>query len=589
MRNSGNIISKLFRSSVISIIAAAVAAMLGIVIDGVVIGRFLGTDSMAAYGLVTPIVNLATAFSGIFATGSQVVCAQHLGAGSAKKARRAFSMCMLVTAILSAVLMAVLLIFREPICVLLGARDNSAHLLPLASDYMLGMLFSIPSVLLLFEFNALMRLDGDANRVVVAVVVMTVLDVVGDLLNALVIHGGMLGMGIATSISYFVALVIMLFHFTKKNIIFKFSFKGLNIKDLWDILGTGSSSAVGSASTMVRNAVLNQIMVATVFSSTAVAALSVLNTISNFTASTMIGIGMTAAMIAGMILGEQDRTAAEQLVKVTVKTALFVGFILGAVLFALADVIAGVFGGDGGAEMVALAAKGLRFYAVAIIIYGINNAFVNYTQGMRRMAISNTFCFLQNLVFIVIPALALSGLLDTDAVWLSYIIGECLTLLCIIIFAAVKKRGVPYKMSDYLFLKEPFGVPSDDLLELSVVDGSQVIPASESVAAFCESKGADDKESMLMSLFVEELSTNIVQYGFNDGKSHSIDIRVMRLPDGWVLRLRDNCKPFDPTEWIKLHESDDPASNMGIRMVCGMAKEVKYLSTLELNNLTVRL
>ena len=167
-----------------------------------------------------------------------------------------------------------------------------------------------------------MRLDGDANRVVVAVIVMTVLDIAGDLVNALVVHGGMLGMGVTTSISYFTALVIMLLHFTKKDIIFKFSFKGLRIKDLVDIVATGSSSAVGSASSMLRNAALNQIMVACVLSSTAVAALGVVNTVFNFTSSTMLGVAMTTAMIAGMILGEQDRVAAELLVKVNVRVTL---------------------------------------------------------------------------------------------------------------------------------------------------------------------------------------------------------------------------------------------------------------------------
>ena len=92
MKNNGQIISKLFRNSVISIIAAAIATMVGIVIDGIVIGRFLGEDSMAAYGLVTPVINLATAFSGVLATGAQVVCAQRLGSGNANKARRAFSL-----------------------------------------------------------------------------------------------------------------------------------------------------------------------------------------------------------------------------------------------------------------------------------------------------------------------------------------------------------------------------------------------------------------------------------------------------------------------------------------------------------------
>ena len=589
MKNNGQIISKLFRNSVISIIAAAIATMVGIVIDGIVIGRFLGEDSMAAYGLVTPVINLATAFSGVLATGAQVVCAQRLGSGNANKARRAFSMCMVITVVVAALMMACFFFFRGDICVLLGARGKSAHLLPLASDYLLGMLPSFPCVLLLFEFNSLMRLDGDPNRVIVAVVAMTLLDVAGDLVNALLIHGGMLGMGITTSISYFTALVIMLLHFTKKDIIFKFSFKGLRIKDLVEILATGSSSAVGSASSMLRNTVLNQIMVASLLSSTAVASLSVVNTVFNFTSSTMLGVAMTTAMIAGLILGEQDRSAAKALVKVSLKTTLVVGGILTVLLLVAADLIAGVFGSSDGAKMVELASRGLRFYALSIVFYGINVAFINYTQGMRRMVISNIICFLDNFIFIVTPALLLFKVIDTDAVWLAFIIGESTTLICIIVMAAVKKRGFPFRMSDFVFLKEPFGVDEENLFETTITEKDEVIPVSEAVSEFCLKKGAPEKTATMTALFIEELSNNIIEFGFADGKNHSIDIRVMKFENGWTIRFRDNCKLFDPTDWIKLHESDDPTSNIGIRMVCGMAKKVDYLSTMELNNLTIKL
>lgn len=589
MKNNGQIISRLFRKSVISIIAAAIATMVGIVVDGIVIGRFLGPDSMAAYGLVTPVINLATAFSGILAAGAQIICAQHIGAGSKKNARRAFSMCMLVTVIISVIMVGAVLIFRDNIAVLLGAHGNSAHLLPLTSDYLLGVVFSFPCVLFLFEFNSLMRLDGDANRVIVAVVVMTVLDVIGDLVNALVVHGGMLGMGITTTISYLAALVIMLLHFAKKDIIFKFSLKGLRIKDLAEIFATGSSSAIGSASSMLRNAVLNQIMVATVLSSTSVAALGVVNTVYNFTSSTMIGVGMTTAMIAGLILGEQDRTAAVALVKITIKTSLLVGGILSVVLLVFADGIAGLFGSADGAEMVSLASRGLRIYAFSIILYGINVAFINYTQGMRRMVMSGTICFLVNFPLVVLPALAIFNFLDTDAVWFSLIIGEVLCLIIIITMAAVKKRGFPFRAKDFLFLPEPFGIEQENILDFSITKSDEVVPASTAVEEFCDKKGATPKESMMLALFVEELCNNIVRFGFTDKKKHSIDVRTIKLEDGWKLRIRDDCKRFDPTEWMKIHESDDPTKNIGIRMVCGMAKDVNYLSTMELNNICIKI
>jgi len=589
MGRSKSIIGEVFRKSVISIIAAVMAVMLGVVIDGIIIGRFLGPESMAAYGLVTPFINLTTVFSSIFSSGVQVICAQRIGEGNIKGARRAFSVCMAATVVISVILTAVTIIWRGDIASLLGAKGNSSDLLPYASDYLLGIALSLPASIFMFEFNSLMRLDGDAGRVMVAVAVMTVLDIAGDLVNVLVIHGGMLGMGLATTVSYITALVIMLLHFRRKDIVFRFSFKEMRLTDLRDILVTGSPSAVGSGSSALRNTVLNRIMVATLLSGTAVGALGILNTVYNFTSCALIGIGVTTAMIAGMVLGEQDRTAACQLVRITVRAALILGTVLGAALFIFADQIAGLFGSNDGAQMVSLASRGLRFYAVSLVLYGLNNAFVNYLQGMRRMAYSLILSFLQNFVYIVIPALTLAGKLDTDAVWISYIIGEGATFLTIFITAAFKKKGIHFRIRDFLFLKEPFGVSDEETFEVTVTDLDQIIPVSEQVAEFCRSRKASPKQTMLLSLFVEELGNNVIDFGFTEDGSKSLDIRLVHHEGGWTLRLRDNCRAFDQTEWVKLHEDDDPSANIGIRIVCSTARSVEYVCTMNLNILTIRL
>ena len=44
---------------------------------------------------------------------------------------------------------------------------------------------------------------------------------------------------------------------------------------------------------------------------------------------------------------------------------------------------------------------------------------------------------------------------------------------------------------------------------------------------------------------------------------------------------------FDPVEYLKLHETDDPAAHIGIRMVMKMVKSANYVNSLGLNNLTL--
>ena len=92
-----------------------------------------------------------------------------------------------------------------------------------------------------------------------------------------------------------------------------------------------------------------------------------------------------------------------------------------------------------------------------------------------------------------------------------------------------------------------------------------------------------------MSLFIEELGCNSVEYGFDVDGGKLLEVRIVHVDDGWVLRLRDNCRAFDPLKWIQLNESDDPSVNMGIKLVCGMARDVTYVSTLDLNIITLRI
>ena len=93
---------------------------------------------------------------------------------------------------------------------------------------------------------------------------------------------------------------------------------------------------------------------------------------------------------------------------------------------------------------------------------------------------------------------------------------------------------------------------------------------------------------MLIGLSVEEMTVNILEHGFTKDKlDHNVDVRVVLEEDCRVIRIRDNCIQFDPTSYLELHQSDDPAAHIGLRMVMGMVKEANYVNTLGLNNLSL--
>ena len=98
--------------------------------------------------------------------------------------------------------------------------------------------------------------------------------------------------------------------------------------------------------------------------------------------------------------------------------------------------------------------------------------------------------------------------------------------------------------------------------------------------------GMNDKDAMWFSLAVEELGMNIIRWGMSKKKKESMDIRLHKA-DSWVLRIRDDCGSFDPTNWLSLHQDESAVKNIGIRMVLGGSKDVSYVSAMKTNTVII--
>ncbi|MBQ6622226.1 MAG: ATP-binding protein [Mogibacterium sp.] len=99
-----------------------------------------------------------------------------------------------------------------------------------------------------------------------------------------------------------------------------------------------------------------------------------------------------------------------------------------------------------------------------------------------------------------------------------------------------------------------------------------------------------EKRAYLAGLALEEMAGNVIEHGFSkDSKNHTVDVRVVHKDDDVILRIKDDCIAFDPGTMNRIAQDDDRFSNIGIRMVFGMAQEVKYQNILGMNALTIRI
>ena len=172
--------------------------------------------------------------------------------------------------------------------------------------------------------------------------------------------------------------------------------------------------------------------------------------------------------------------------------------------------------------------------------------------------------------------------------WLSFLGGELLTMgfICAVVWAKNGKASL--SAETFAMLPRLFGVKEEDTLEMTVRSLAEAEEASVKAAEFCKAHGESARRSMLISLCVEEMVNNIVTHGFKkERKDQSVDMRILFKGGSRIIRIRDNCVNFDPVEYLKLHETDDPAAHMGIRMVMKMVKSANYVNSLGLNNLTL--
>ncbi|MGM9938058.1 MAG: MATE family efflux transporter [Candidatus Ornithomonoglobus sp.] len=588
LKKNENVVSSLFNSTLMVMVFSALVSLIGMLIDGIVIGNFLGVDSMASYGLASPIFVVISAIGGVFSSGLQTSCAKTLGSGDLKRAKKQFSSMCIVGVAAAILLMVLLCAFSGILAGALGAKGSSENLYDPTRQYLFGLGLGIPGMIMMNLLTPVMQLDNDRSRVMKSTVYMTVVNVIGDLLVAFVLPWGMLGMAIFTALSYYVAMVYLLFHFRAKNIIFKFSIKDMDLKDIPSMLWTGVPTAVNRLCNTMRSLCLNKLLLV-IAASGAVAAFSVQSNMVSLFGSVGTGIGLATLMLSGLFYGEEDRTSLHRLINVGLQKILYIICPIAVILFVFAPVFVGLYGADSDPSVKSMAVHAVRYYAVSLPLYAINIIFMNYLQGTHNLVFANIVCILDNFAYVVISAVVLGLLTGTDGVWAAFPIGEVLTLITMFIIAFVYNHKLPYKTENYLFLNKNFDVPDAQKLECTIDSMEQVVAVSEQTRAFCKEHHLSERSTYLLSLYIEEMAGNIIRHGFEDNEKNHMDIKLVLKGNNAILRFRDDCKQFNPKQYAEMINSEDPVAHIGIRMVVKSADSIDYVNAMKLNNLIIHM
>lgn len=562
---------------------SALTVSLCLLIDSVIIGRFLGVDSIAAYQLANPILLFIGAIGSMLAAGVQVACSKSLGRGSQEETNAGYSSSVALTLGISLPFMLVVLLFSGPIATVMGA-GSAGTLFDETKAYLNGFVIGAPASMGALILVPFMQMAGQNGLLVAAVLGMTVADIGLDLLNVLVFHGGMFGMGLASSLSYYIALVVGCIYFLSKKCMFRFSGRLVTRKKIAELFKSGVPAVFNMASSVILIFLLNSMLMGT-GGSDAVAAYSVLNTIGNSACCITTGVGGVALTLVGILYNEEDRSGLEDVMKQLFKDSVILGLGVGILLVVLAPVFVRLFIPEAGAVQ-SMAILGLRIYAAGLIPCCLICALRSAYQVTDKETLTEALSLVSGAAFPALVAFILSRFMGTTGIWYFFVIGQLLTLLVLGLYIYQKTKTMPWKNGAYLLLKDELIVPKENVYEADIHTLQEMANVVREAEAFCADHGGSSRICKRIALCIEEMASNIILHGFvKDNKPHHMSVRVLFKPDGWILRFRDDCTAFDPVHYIPREGKDA----LGIRLTLAMAQEAQYIYSLNLNNLTLKL
>lgn len=583
-KSSETIVRQIFLGLLPAQILSVATASLSSLINGYIIGNWLPAIAMVVLGFVGPVTSIFGAVATVFAGGARVLCGRYIGRNDRGSINALFTAVVTVTVFAGVILSVVLYCRPYKIATLLGAKILAARY---TATYLRALSYGVIPTLLVPALMVFLQLVGYANYALLSAVVLAGSNIVFSLVSVHVFHGGVYGIGCAVSLSQWVAMFFLFARFRKRDSGIVYKIKTLRFKNILNVVVLGSPAALASVLYSVRNVFINTTAMS--FGGVdAVAAVGVSNSVMGLFDAVNVGVGAAALIMASIYVGEKDADAMKRLMRCVVK--------YGGVL-ALVKLLILAVGGDWIGRMFGATGQALHESYRLMVFQGINMPFnillmaiVSPYQALGRVKFVNVMYIFSAFGIPVACCFVLGSYIGTTGVWLCYLVAEVTTLLGIGLFCWVKNRHFPRSLDDWLWLDDDF--EKGECRMLSVKTMSEVLTVSAELVGFCLENGVDARRAKLCGLCMEEMAGNIVLHGFTKKKRGEpvIDMSVA-CEDGGdvVLRLRDNCPPFDPGTRFGAVDPDDPCKNIGIRMVAKLAAEMDYQSSFGMNVLTIRM
>lgn len=420
-------------------IIAMTATSLYNIVDTIYIGHGCGALALGALTVAKPFMDICAAFGSLVGVGASSLLAIYLGEKDYDKANRVLGNVIVLNIILSAIVMAIGLIWLDPILMAFGASEDT---LGYAHDYMEIILFGNILTHIYFGLNAMLRSAGHPRFSMTATIVAVLINIILDPVFIFGMEMGVRGAALSTVISQAVAVVWQITKFFDKNELVRFH------RGIWRLNKhiTGRALAIGMSPFLYNIAhcfvviiINNQLK--NFGGDMAIASYGVINRLTFVFAMMVMGLNQGMQPIAGYNYGAKrpDRVLRIFYVTCAYATGVMASvFILGE---CFPDVMTRMFTHD--AALIAQTIRPMRIICSSMLIIGFQMVTGNLFTSIGKAG-KAIFLSLTRQVIYLIPLALLLPLAFTDpldGVWWSIPVSDTLSAItAVIVLLSTKKR-----------------------------------------------------------------------------------------------------------------------------------------------------
>ena len=420
----------LFKYAMPAIVAMTAVSLYNIV-DSIYIGHGCGALALGALTVAKPFMDICAAFGSLVGVGASSLLAIYLGEKDYDRANRVLGNVIVLNVILSSVVMAVGLIWLDPILIAFGASEDT---LGYAHDYMEIILYGNILTHIYFGLNALLRSAGHPLFSMTATIVAVVVNIILDPLFIFGMEMGVRGAALATVISQAVAVIWQITKFMDKNELVRFH------RGIWRLNKhiTSRALAIGMspflyniAHCLVVIIINNQLK--TFGGDMAIASYGVINRLTFVFAMMVMGLNQGMQPIAGYNYGAKQY---DRVLQSFYLTCAYATGIMG-VVFVLGEfcpmVVTKMFTHD--PVLIAQTIKPMRIICSTMLIIGFQmvtgNLFTSIGQAGRAIFLSLT----RQVIYLIPLALLLPMVFadPLDGVWWAIPVSDTLSAITAVI------------------------------------------------------------------------------------------------------------------------------------------------------------